>query len=72
MNNFTTNTYQMKRDIVNFSKKISNAIKEKVPGWTVGKPVSQDILDEIFSDETLFNSEINGSNTRKNQFDTFI
>ena len=52
--------------------KISNAIKEKVPGWTVGKPVSQDILDEIFSDETLFNSEINGSNTRKNQFDTFI
>ena len=56
----------------NFSKKISNAIKEKVPGWTVGKPVSQDILDEILSDETLFNSEINGSNTRKNQFDTFI
>lgn len=56
----------------NISKKISNAIKEKVPGWTVGKPVSHDILDEIFSDESLFSSKVNSANTSRNQFDTFI
>lgn len=26
MNNFTTNTYEMKRDILNFSKKITNGL----------------------------------------------
>ncbi len=60
---------QLEKDI---SEKVSNAIKEKVPGWTVGKPVSHDILDDIFSDRILFNSKIIGSNTSKNQFDTFI
>ena len=28
MNNFTTNTYEMKRDISNFSKKISKGVKK--------------------------------------------
>jgi len=28
MNNFTTNTYEMKRDILNFSKKISKGVKK--------------------------------------------
>lgn len=56
----------------NISKKVSNAIKEKVPGWTVGKPVSHDVLDEIFSDESLFSSKVNSANTSRNQFDTFI
>ena len=26
MNNFTTNTYEMKREILNFSKKVSNRL----------------------------------------------
>ena len=28
MNNFTSNTYEMKREIVNFSKKVSNGLKK--------------------------------------------
>lgn len=54
------------------SEKVSNAIKEKIPGWTAGKPVSDDVLNEIFSDETLFSSKMIGTNTSKNQFDAFI
>ena len=36
MNNFTTNTYEMKREIVNFSKKISKG---------VNKPTAKFIMD---------------------------
>ena len=36
MNNFTTNTYEMKREIVNFSKKISSGLN---------KPTSKFVLD---------------------------
>ena len=36
MNNFTTNTYEMKREIVNFSKKISKGLK---------KPTSKFVMD---------------------------
>ena len=39
MNNFTTNTYQMKRDIYNFSKKISEGSS---------KPKSKFIIDMIY------------------------
>ena len=35
------------------SEKVSNAIKEKIPGWTAGKPVPSDVLDEIFADESI-------------------
>lgn len=30
MNNFTTNTYEMKREIVNFSKKVSNGLNKSI------------------------------------------
>ena len=39
MNNFTTNNYEMKREIVNFSKKISN---------NCDKPESKFIMDMIY------------------------
>lgn len=39
MNNFTTNSYEMKREIVNFSKKISNECD---------KPQSKFIMDMIY------------------------
>ena len=39
MNNFTTNNYQMKREIVNFSKKISK---------NCNKPESKFVLDMIY------------------------
>lgn len=35
------------------SKKVSSAVKEKVPGWTYGKPIPSDVLDEIFADESI-------------------
>ena len=39
MNNFTTNNYEMKRDIINFSKKISDGCD---------KPESKFIMDMIY------------------------
>ena len=42
MNNFTTNTYEMKRDILNFSKKISNGLD---------KPTTKFISDMIYGIE---------------------
>lgn len=42
MNNFTTNTYEMKRDILNFSKKMSNGLN---------KPVQKFISDMIYGIE---------------------
>ncbi|MBP3920712.1 MAG: hypothetical protein J6D28_04025 [Bacilli bacterium] len=38
MNNFTTSTYEMKGDILNFSKKISNGLD---------KPLSEDTFNQI-------------------------
>ena len=28
-------------------------MKEKVPGWTHGKPIPAGVLDEIFADESI-------------------
>ena len=38
---------------VNFANKVASAVKEKVPGWTYGKPIPSDVLDEIFVDEGI-------------------
>ena len=32
---------------------VTTAVKEKVPGWTNGKPIPSDVLDEIFADESI-------------------
>ena len=32
---------------------VTTAVKEKVPGWTNGKPIPSDVLDEIFADESV-------------------
>lgn len=42
MNNFTTNTYEMKREIINFSKKVSNGLD---------KPTSKFLNDMIYGIE---------------------
>ena len=38
---------------VNIANKVSSAVKAKVPGWTYGKPIPSDVLDEIFADESI-------------------
>ena len=38
---------------VNFANKVASAVKEKVPGWTYGRPIPSDVLDEIFADESI-------------------
>lgn len=38
---------------VSIANKVSSAVKEKVPGWTHGKPIPSDVLDEIFADESI-------------------
>jgi len=32
---------------------VTNAVKEKVPGWTSGQHIPSDVLDEIFADESI-------------------
>lgn len=58
---------------VGLAQTVTQAIKSKVPTWTAGKPISHDILDEIFSDESLFGSYMNNSSATSNsRIDTFI
>lgn len=54
------------------ARTVSQAIKSKFPTWTEGKPISHEVLDEIFSDESIFNSYMNTSNSSNKPFDTFI
>ena len=38
---------------ISIGRKVASAIKEKVPGWTHGRPIPSDVLDEIFADESI-------------------
>ena len=38
---------------ISIARKVSDAVKAKVPGWTHGKPIPSDVLDEIFADEGI-------------------
>ncbi len=33
--------------------RVTQVVKEKVPGWTAGKPIPPEVLDEIFADENI-------------------
>lgn len=35
MNNFTTNTYEMKREILNFSKKVSECVNKTTTSFVM-------------------------------------
>lgn len=35
------------------SGKVTSALKEKIPGWSAGKPIPKGMLDEIFADESI-------------------
>jgi len=35
------------------SGRVTQAVNEKDPTWTAGKPISHEILDEIFADESI-------------------
>ena len=50
---------------VNLANRVSSAIKEKVPGWTYGKPIPSDVLDEIFADESITSMVSGKSGTAK-------
>ena len=32
---------------------VNNAVKNKIPGWTSGRPIPSDVLDEIFDDDSI-------------------
>ena len=38
---------------MSIGRKVTSAVKEKVPGWMHGKPIPSDILDDIFADESI-------------------
>jgi len=38
---------------ISIGRKVASAVKEKVPGWTYGRPIPSDVLDEIFADESI-------------------
>lgn len=44
---------------------VTAAVKEKVPGWTNGKPIPSDVLDEIFADESITSMVAGKSGTAK-------
>ena len=44
---------------------VTAAVKEKVPGWTNGKPIPSDVLDEIFADESITSMVSGKSGTAK-------
>lgn len=35
------------------AQEVSGAVKEKMPGWSVGQQIPKDLLDEIFADEKI-------------------
>lgn len=62
------------------SQEVSDSIKEKVPGWTAGKPIPEGLLDEIFAGDRIAeimaekpgNTEGNAKDSdllKENQFD---
>lgn len=38
---------------ISIGRKAASAVKEKVSGWTHGRPIPSDVLDEIFADESI-------------------
>ena len=52
MNNFTTNTYEMKRDIVNFSKNICKGVSKSETKFTM------DMIYGIFKSKNIHLSSI--------------
>ncbi len=41
------------------SGRVTQAVKEKDPTWTAGKPISHEILDEIFAGDTIYQDSVN-------------
>ena len=39
--------------------RVTQAVKAKDPAWTAGKPISHDVLDEIFAGDTLYQDSVN-------------
>ncbi len=38
--------------------RVTQAVKERDPAWTAGKPVSREVLDEIFADDTIYQDSV--------------
>ena len=56
---------------ISIANKVSSAVKAKVPGWTHGKPIPSDVLDEIFADESI-TSMVSGKSGRAKGLDMKI
>ena len=39
--------------------RVTQAVKEKDPTWTAGKPISHEILDEIFAGDIIYQDSVN-------------
>ncbi len=46
-------TWTLSRLHLDLAHAVTTAVKEKVPGWTNGKPIPSDVLDEIFADGSV-------------------
>lgn len=42
-----------------FANQAAEAVKEKVPGWTYGKPIPTEVLDDIFAGGALYQDGVN-------------
>ena len=50
---------------IKLANKVSDAVKAKVPGWTHGRPIPSDVLDEVFADESITSMVSGKSGTAK-------
>ena len=56
---------------ISIGRKAASAVKEKIPGWTHGKPIPAGVLDEIFADESI-TSMVSGKSSRTKGLDEKI
>ncbi len=56
---------------ISIGRKVASAVKEKVPGWTHGKPIPAGVLDKIFADESI-TSMVSGKSSTAERLDVKI
>lgn len=47
---------------------VNNAVKTKCPGWSSGQPITSDVLDEIFDDDSI-KSMVTGKSAETKELD---
>lgn len=44
---------------LNIAGRVTQAVQEKDPAWTAGRPISHEILDEVFAGDVIYQDSVN-------------